>query len=283
MTCSPQFVGGPEASQNGFGQRIRRFAKLVRQISHAAIPCAARFPSATASTTSLPPFTQSPPAKYFGLEVCPVSASTTTRPFLRSTLLHCSRNCRSRVWPMDGIKRSHSMEKSNPRPVPDGAGPMHPGRPVPYARTLLNPCESPPAASASETGCRAALRVRIQRRRPAFHFRPDGKADAPLRPQQFRRIRRVNCGVAAAHHHHRRPTGTRCPLLYAAMKRRASTTPSIFSRNPRVRWVQPQPEEDRIDSPSTSRGESSCHFHAILNPDAQGPDQFDFQLAVQPA
>src|ERR1017187_2522547 len=37
-----------------------------------AIPAAARLPSATASTTSRPPFTQSPPAKYRGLLVWPV-------------------------------------------------------------------------------------------------------------------------------------------------------------------------------------------------------------------
>ena len=37
------------------------------RFSHGWIPRAAAMPSATASTTSLPPFTQSPPAKYFGL------------------------------------------------------------------------------------------------------------------------------------------------------------------------------------------------------------------------
>src|ERR1035441_8026952 len=46
----------------------------------AAIPCAARLPSATASTTSRPPFAQSPPAKYLGLVVCPVVRWMTTRP-----------------------------------------------------------------------------------------------------------------------------------------------------------------------------------------------------------
>ena len=45
-----------------------------------AIAIPARLPSATASTTSRPPFTQSPPAKYFGFDVCPVARSTTTRP-----------------------------------------------------------------------------------------------------------------------------------------------------------------------------------------------------------
>ncbi len=49
------------------------------------MPRAAAMPSATASTTSLPPFMQSPPAKYFRLPVwCPAPA--TTVPFLRSSI-----------------------------------------------------------------------------------------------------------------------------------------------------------------------------------------------------
>src|SRR5437867_3258831 len=46
-----------------------------------SIPCAARFPSAAAFTTSFPPLIQSPPAKYFGLEVCIVAESTIILPF----------------------------------------------------------------------------------------------------------------------------------------------------------------------------------------------------------
>src|SRR5438067_10039584 len=38
-------------------------------LSDCRIPLAARLPSATASTTSRPPLTQSPPAKYLGLLV----------------------------------------------------------------------------------------------------------------------------------------------------------------------------------------------------------------------
>src|SRR5580700_2044766 len=53
--------------------------------SHASIPRPAAMPSATASTTSRPPFTQSPPAKYFGLPVrC--RASVATVPFLRTSI-----------------------------------------------------------------------------------------------------------------------------------------------------------------------------------------------------
>src|SRR5580658_5026465 len=89
ITWSPQLAGGPEASQNGFGQRMAPANIVVRSAmlflgslpdkadvgvgcgpggppyytsSHCAIAAPARFPSATASTTSRPPFTQSPPA-----------------------------------------------------------------------------------------------------------------------------------------------------------------------------------------------------------------------------
>src|SRR5580704_8621403 len=100
ITCAPVFVGGPDASQKGFGdsspQSFTRKSDMLHlannsrtthkegrtissglnsQIadyflprglpSQASIPRAAAIPSATASTTSLPALAQSPPAKYF--------------------------------------------------------------------------------------------------------------------------------------------------------------------------------------------------------------------------
>src|SRR5271155_2061667 len=83
MTCPPVLVGGPEASQNGFGLVIPANFTLRSVIIHlrapptnhrgdpsdASRPRAAAMPSATASTTSFPPLVQSPPAKYFGWPV----------------------------------------------------------------------------------------------------------------------------------------------------------------------------------------------------------------------
>src|SRR5580704_12872364 len=83
ITCPPVLVGGPEASQNGFGLVIPANFTLRSAISRLlsyfstrrgdpnqpSRPRAAAMPSATASTTSFPPFAQSPAAKYFGLSV----------------------------------------------------------------------------------------------------------------------------------------------------------------------------------------------------------------------
>src|ERR1700733_13712457 len=75
MTCPPVLVGGPEASQNGLGlvtpanftlrSAIFYLAGPRGEPSQASRPRAAAMPSATASTTSFPPFVQSPPAKNF--------------------------------------------------------------------------------------------------------------------------------------------------------------------------------------------------------------------------
>src|ERR1700689_302767 len=79
----PVFVGGPEASQNGLGlvtpaNFTVRSAIIHLRVpltghrgipSHESNPRAAAMPSATALTTSFPPFVQSPPAKYFGWPV----------------------------------------------------------------------------------------------------------------------------------------------------------------------------------------------------------------------
>src|ERR1700691_3995910 len=79
ITWPPVLVGGPEASQNGLGlvtpanftvrSAIYHLSSARGETSQASRPRAAATPSATASTTSLPPFVQSPPAKYFA---CPV-------------------------------------------------------------------------------------------------------------------------------------------------------------------------------------------------------------------
>src|ERR1022692_4179158 len=79
ITWPPVLEGGPDASQNGLGlvmpanftvrSAIFHLASERGEPSHLSRPRAAAMPSATASTTSFPPFVQSPPAKYFG---CPV-------------------------------------------------------------------------------------------------------------------------------------------------------------------------------------------------------------------
>src|ERR1700733_6703249 len=79
VTWPPVLVGGPEASQNGLGlvtpanftvrSAIFHLAAARGEPSQASRPRAAAMPSATASTTSFPPFVQSPPAKYFGWPV----------------------------------------------------------------------------------------------------------------------------------------------------------------------------------------------------------------------
>ncbi len=66
-TWSPVLVGGPDASQNGFGlmmppSETERSAMGQFPSSAARIARAAARPSATALTTSWPPLTQSPPA-----------------------------------------------------------------------------------------------------------------------------------------------------------------------------------------------------------------------------
>ena len=112
ITCSPQLVGGPEASQKGLGQRMP--GEVGGEVSHDAppvvrpSPSAARLPSATASTTSRPPLTQSPPAKYFGLLVRPVARSTTIAPPFIS---RCSMAVR-RDWPRAGITMSQATSNS---------------------------------------------------------------------------------------------------------------------------------------------------------------------------
>ena len=79
-----------------------------------AMPSAARLPSATASTTSRPPLTQSPPAKYFGF----ASARSRDRPRCALRELDnaaaSASKLRERDWPIAGITMSQG--NSNARP-----------------------------------------------------------------------------------------------------------------------------------------------------------------------
>ncbi len=88
--------------------------KHFRRMIAAAMPRAARLPSATASTTSRPPLTQSPPAKYLGWAVWPVIRLMTMRP--RSIWMPRSspRNASRGDWPMAGMTMSQEMRNCEP-------------------------------------------------------------------------------------------------------------------------------------------------------------------------
>ena len=169
----------------------------------AAIASAARLPSATASTTSRPPFTQSPPAKYFGFAVCPVARSTTTRPSSSSTSAHTLQKLRQRRLP---DRRNHQIARQDETPNPESAPAYRPPE-----HTAQNSSSTARAVRThpdcnrlpQETARPPASHARTRNRTPTCLSRCADRGCTPLRAQPPRRIRRIDRRIARAHHHHR--------------------------------------------------------------------------------
>ena len=128
MTCSPQLVGGPEASQKGLGLRMPM--KSRGQVSHGAPPWLLRDARAGQRRRSPAPRACRPPPRppprgrrsrsrrrrsTAGCAVRPVGRSTTMEPPRTSMPPVSSQHVRpSRDWPSAGITMSHGKSKSEP-------------------------------------------------------------------------------------------------------------------------------------------------------------------------
>ena len=178
-----------------------------------AMARAARLPSATASTTSRPPLTQSPPAKYRGLPVCPVGRSTVTQPSARAAMPRNSRQQRRTAAIARAPESPCRTPVRNRNPAP-GAALRRPLSSVRASRVSMNctHASGPTALLARDisTGCASQWKrtpstlawsiLEAERRHLRFAAAVD-QVDL-FGAQALRRVGGVDGSIAAADHHH---------------------------------------------------------------------------------